>query len=69
MARPTSAETPQPSSRTVEVAARMPVVKRTLPGEESQEAKSGVTFHTTAPVVPPARLEERTAGDWVMVRS
>lgn len=45
------------------------MVKRILLGDESQEAKSGVTFHTTAPVVPPARLEERTAGDWVMVRS
>lgn len=69
MARPTSAEMPQPSSRMVEVVVRMPVVKRMLAGEESQEAKSGVTFHTTAPVVPPARLEERTAGDWVMIRS
>lgn len=63
MVRPTSAETPQPSSRTVEVADRMPVVKRMLLGEDSQDAKRGVTFHTTAPVVPPERLEERTAGD------
>lgn len=46
------------------------MVKRMLLAEEaSQDAKSGVTFHTTAPVVPPARLEERTAGDWVIVRS
>lgn len=52
--------------------ARTPVRTRRLllgSGEESQVAKSGVTFQTTAPVVPPARLEERTLGDWVMVRS
>jgi hypothetical protein len=43
-------DTPAPSSRTVEVGERRELAKRKFVGEEIQEAKSGVTFHTTVRV-------------------
>ena len=64
-----SGEMPQPSSSTAGVNERMEVRKRRLVGEASHEAKDGVTFQRTAPVVPPLRSEERTEGDWWMVYS
>lgn len=60
---------PQPSSMTADEGLKMPVEKKMLDGEVNHEAKSGVIFQRTAPVVPPARFEESTAGDWWMVYS
>ncbi|TLD27325.1 hypothetical protein PspLS_04788 [Pyricularia sp. CBS 133598] len=81
--RPTTAEVPQPSSRTEEVWEITPALARMLSGVEIHSAKRGVTFHTTArrakkeersavlpaPVVPPDLVEDRMPGDWWMVRS
>ncbi|ROW14641.1 hypothetical protein VPNG_03218 [Cytospora leucostoma] len=48
-ARPTRADTPQPSSRTVEAGERAPVRKKMfVSGEASHEANGGDTFHSTA---------------------
>src|SRR3569833_1184191 len=62
-------EMPQPSSRTAEADERAEVAMKTLAGDASQAANRGVIFHTTAPVVPPARLDKSRVGDWWIVRS
>jgi hypothetical protein len=65
----TMPEIPAPSSRTVELEERQALAKRKLVGEAIHSAKSGVTFHTTAPVVPPVRSEVSRPRDWWMSRS
>lgn len=60
---------PEPSSSTVDSADTMPCCVSMFPGEINHSANLGVTFHTTAPVVPPPRAELRTAGLCLMDRS
>lgn len=60
---------PQPSSIT---AASAPKTCREVQNgfvdvEEIHEANKGVIFHSTAPVVPPSRVEESSVGDWWIV--
>lgn len=54
--RATMPDTPAPSSRAVDVGVRMSLAKRKLLGEAIQDAKRGVTFHTT---VEPGRVGQR----------
>ena len=60
---------PAPSSRTVDSGPRTAVVKSGFSGDEIHSAKRGVIFHTTAPVVPPGKEEERRLGDWAIITS
>lgn len=60
---------PDPSSSTLDSADTMPCCASMLPGDINHSANLGVTFQTTAPVVPPPRAELRTVGDCLMERS
>lgn len=68
-ARAVRAEMPHPSSRIEAEDGEGGDRSGCAKGEASHPAKRGVIFHRTAPVVPPARSDERMAGDWWMVKS
>ena len=56
-------EIPAPSSRIIDVEDRLLVVNKGLLAFESHSAMSGVTFQSTAPVVPPGKFDSRRLGD------
>ena len=59
-------EIPAPSSRTIDLEDRQLVVNSGFLSFDSHSASMGVTFQSTAPVVPPDRFELRRAGDcWI----
>ena len=69
VARATRPDTPAPSSRTVEFLPRTLVENKGLEGEAIHDANSGVTFQSTAPVVPVGSEEARSVGDCAIVTS
>lgn len=62
-----SPEIPHPNSRMVESDSSQPCSHRKLFLHESQFAIRGVTFQSTAPVVPASRSELNSPGDCLMV--
>ena len=55
--------TPVPSSRAVDDLSRMPDVKSGFWGQAIHSAIRGLSFQTTAPVVPVGLDEDRREGD------
>ena len=61
--RPIKPDIPQPNSTIVASSVRIEFCQRKLSLLTSQAATSGVTFHNTAPVVPPSTLVRSSPGD------
>lgn len=67
--RATRPDTPEPSSMTTDLGDITSVLVNMFSESAIQLANAGVTFQTTAPVVPPARFAVNSPGDCCIDRS